>query len=79
MKGHIMSNKKLTPLPTDDKKPTTTRTQILPFIALIVIIVGFGYGVATFVRLFNNIPEFAQGAITVIIALLVLKIASDKE
>lgn len=74
-----MSKKELTALPTDGKKDSVIRTEILPFIGSIIIIAGFSYGIATFVRLFDNIPEFTQGIVAAFAILLILKIVSDKK
>ena len=51
---------------------------VLPFVGKALIVAGFSYGVVRFLENFNNIPDTIQGASSVLLIAIVLKVATNK-
>lgn len=51
---------------------------VLPFVAKAVVVTGFIYALVDNLSKFNQLPAQAQGAVSVVLGAIILKVATNK-
>lgn len=56
-----------------------TNYTVLPFVAKVIVVSGFIYAVVDNLAKFNELPAQMQGAVSVVLSAIVLKVAVNKK